>query len=120
MRVYISGKITGLKEKEYIAKFVEAEHMLREHGHEPVNPIIIGMYNVPYDKCLEMDKILLSTCEAIYMLSDWKNSKGAKQEKRYAESLGLKIMFENNEDEMEDGISKMFARFKKKRARAQI
>ena len=50
---------------------------------------------------MAIDTTLLSFCDAIYMLDNWWNSNGARLEKEYAESLGLVIMYEE-----EDGYAK--------------
>ena len=46
MKIYISGQITGLKEKEAKIYFDRAEKMLLEKGYNPVNPMHIN----PTDK----------------------------------------------------------------------
>ena len=40
MKIYISGQITGLKEKEAKIYFDRAEKMLLEKGYNPVNQIV--------------------------------------------------------------------------------
>lgn len=35
-RVYISGQITGLDEREYKAFFKQAEGILRQFGYDPI------------------------------------------------------------------------------------
>ena len=39
MRIYISGAITGLETAVAFQNFERAEDLLRERGHEPVNPM---------------------------------------------------------------------------------
>ena len=36
----------------------------------------------------------LSMCDAIYMLNGWERSKGAKLEKQFAETLGMRIFYQ--------------------------
>lgn len=45
-------------------------------------------------KWLNGDLEIISRCDAIYMLNNYKNSMGAKAELRRAKELGLKIYFE--------------------------
>lgn len=95
MRIYISGKITGLDIKEAQAIFSAKEAALREAGHVPVNP----MEEVPYEpdwtweQYMVEDIRLLLACEAICMLDNWKDSKGARCEHALAEQLGLEIIY---------------------------
>jgi hypothetical protein len=52
-----------------------------------------------------MDIIMLMDCDAVYLLSDWCDSKGAMLEKNIAETLGMEMIYEK-----EDG--KIFSRIK--------
>lgn len=93
MRIYISGKITGLPIEEAKAKFAATEKYITWLGHEAVNP----MAHVPEvpdktwaDYMAEAVKLLLS-CQGIWLIHDWKDSKGARIEKAIVGILGLNI-----------------------------
>lgn len=95
MRVYISGKISGKTIEQASKDFEAVERRLTEKGYEAVNPLkeaykVFGNYDEPYDVYMKFDLELLASCEAIVFLLDWKDSKGAREEKREAERLGLK------------------------------
>lgn len=94
MKIYVSGKITGLHPTEYRGKFKAAVKLLREQGHTVVDPSRMDVYELTYAQYMAIDTTILSFCDAIYMLDNWKDSNGAKLEKEYAESLGLKVMYE--------------------------
>lgn len=95
MRIYIAGKITGLSINEYQERFMQANCRLRNMNHYPVDPVYLGtFYDLPYEAYMEIDKILISTCEAIYMLSNWEDSPGARREHEYGKELGLQILYE--------------------------
>ena len=94
MRIYIAGKITGLPMSEYQECFMRAHHRLADAGHKPINPIYLCCFDLPYEAYMEIDKILLSTCDAIYMLSNWEDSPGAMEELSHARKLGLRAIFE--------------------------
>lgn len=94
MKVYISGKMTGLKQSEYRYKFKTAVRHLRKLGYEVVNPARLDVYNLSYAQYMAIDQTLIKFCDAIYMLNNWQDSNGARMEKEYAESLGLKVMYE--------------------------
>lgn len=46
---------------------------------------------------LEGDLEILSRCDAIYMCSNWGDSKGACQEQKHAMSLGIRILYDQAE-----------------------
>ena len=98
MKVFISGKISGLPKKEYESNFFEAEYFLKIRGYEVVNPLEIckDIHIDDYSKQLGRCIWKLISCDAIYMLSNWKDSKGAMIENYTAITLGKEIMFESD------------------------
>ena len=54
-----------------------------------------GALGIPDSTWLEGDIEILKRCDAIYMLSNWKESSGAKEELKIAEQLGLEIYYES-------------------------
>jgi hypothetical protein len=94
-KIYISGKISQLTESEAQLLFENAEKVCTEMGYEPVNPMKL---NHDHDKSWEMymreDIRQMMDCEAIYMLSNWSFSKGAKIEYDLACNLGFKVIHE--------------------------
>lgn len=105
MRIYISGRITGLTVREYLLRFNKAEQALRAGGHEVINPASIGLMmpeSFTHSDYLDIDIHLLSKCDAIYMLDGWEYSEGAREEHDYAETAGLDIIYEQVPSE-EDG-----------------
>lgn len=97
MKIYVSGKITGLQKRDYRGKFKAAANRLRMQGHTVVDPSRLDVYELTYAQYMAVDTTLLSFCDAIYMLENWETSNGARLEKEYAESLGLKVMYESEE-----------------------
>lgn len=98
MKIYISGKITGLPIKKTRAKFRYHESILTMKGYNPVNPFKIKCFirnsEKPWIDYMREDIGELLTCDAIYMLKDWGQSKGARIEYQIAKELGLQILFE--------------------------
>ena len=104
MKIYISGKISGLPIEAAKAKFKWHAGFLELKGYEPVNPFdtepIFEKPITEYTKdeiwaiFMAADIKELFACEAIYMLKDWGQSKGARVEYAIAKEIGLKIFFE--------------------------
>lgn len=92
MRIYIAGKITGIEEESFL-KFKRAETILKNMGYEPVNPLVENT-NDTWENYMKIGITKLLTCDGIYMLSNWSDSKGAKIEHNLAEILKLKIIYE--------------------------
>jgi hypothetical protein len=46
---------------------------------------------------MKIDLALLELCDGIYMLSNWKQSNGAKTELAVAKALGKKVKFESKQ-----------------------
>lgn len=101
-RIYISGRMSGLTHEEWRKHFNDAElELILIHGYHPkciVNPArLIDVYEaLDYSTYLNIDLCLVDGCEAIYMLKDWMQSKGARMEYCRARSKGKKIIFQAN------------------------
>jgi len=97
MRVYISGKITG--DDNYYQKFEIAQSCFERLGDDVFNPaeISASLPVLSHDEYMEIDRVCLQMCDAIYMLSDYRDSPGALEELEIAKSMGLKIMYESRE-----------------------
>lgn len=106
MKTYISGPIAGapgLSREEKLARFDRAELVLREMGHDPLNPLSVegcstrsctggqmvdGHFRHAWDCWLRYDLIaMLQECDSIAVLPEWEISKGARLE--YATALEL-------------------------------
>lgn len=110
--IYISGKITG--DDNYRTKFATAENRLTRDGYDVLNPVEVGdrldrlyqgaglaapTWSEYMRKCL----LAISDADAVYMLRDWEESRGARLEHHIASELGIKIVYE--EDATEDRAS---------------
>lgn len=94
-RIYISGKMSGMAKEDYQKKFSNAEEYLEKLGFDVVNPSTVNSDIIPYNDLLWADLRILMSCDAIYMLDNWKFSKGATAEYYFANAIGLDILFEN-------------------------
>lgn len=96
MRIYISGKISGLSLPEVQERFGDAESLLSVIGFEVVNPMKNGLsQDSTWNEHLCKDIELLLPCEAIYMMDNWIDSTGASIEYDIAVRTGKDIWFES-------------------------
>lgn len=89
MKIYIAGKITG--NENYKDHFKQAELKLKSEGHQVINPTWKPL-GLTYKQYIDMGLMELSQCDGIYLLDGWKESKGARLEKQYSETIGLEII----------------------------
>lgn len=102
MKVYISGKMSGLSRQEIMQRFLRAEHILRNQGYNTCNPVRFVFFRwqwlydlLGYHLALCIDLYMLSHCDAIYMIGDdWQQSDGASVEHFYAYTFGHLRMYE--------------------------
>lgn len=90
-KIYIAGKISGLK--NYREIFKKAENDLLTQGNCVMNPAVLGEgfeYEVYMPICLSM----LQACDTVFMLKNWTDSKGAKLERDYAIVQGKNILYQ--------------------------
>ena len=97
--MYLSGKMTGIKDLNY-PEFNREAKKLRLEGHEVFNPAEIkfdktgmsewGIYEGYMDICIAA----IEESDTIYLLKGWNNSRGAKRELVKAIKLRLKIVMQ--------------------------
>lgn len=100
-KIYIAGPMSG-KTNNNEKTFFKKEKELILAGWEVVNPARLDkelLANVSpdrytYEGCARRDIAALKGCVAIYMLSEWEESKGACWERALAEFWGIKRYYE--------------------------
>jgi hypothetical protein len=99
-KVYISGKMSGLEYVEYSRHFGMVEELLVGRGVEVVNPVKIKPKCVApeYKDYMLADIGALWDCDGIYMLANWRDSRGARIEHAIALELGLEVYYEGAGD----------------------
>lgn len=86
MRVYISGPMSGIADYNFPA-FFAAEVELRDCGDTVLNPAR-NPKGLEYNHYMDIAMAMIRASDAVCLLPGWENSKGAKAEVAYAESLG--------------------------------
>jgi hypothetical protein len=81
-KCYISGKISGLGRGAVENKFSKSVLEVFKRGYVPVSPLNTCVaYWMPWWLHMAVDIITLMNCDAIYLQSDWRQSRGARMEK---------------------------------------
>ena len=98
-KIYISGPITG-KEDYNRVEFNKATEYLQSKGHKVVTPFDVTCPREEYtwEDYMKLDIGEMLTCDAVYLLNGWEESKGAKIEKRLAEEVGLAVYYQDKGD----------------------
>ena len=113
-KIYIAGRITG--DPNYKAKFKSAEATVKDwrffelngqkaalhlgrFGFEAVNPAeftLLGRDLTHYFWAVAMTVCFckLLGCSYVYMLKDWKDSRGARKEHKWAKFFGKEIIYQ--------------------------
>lgn len=102
MNIYISGKITGEMPFRCTYRFGYAATKLKNEGHKVINPLEmlrgLDIQGFTYEELMTICFAALSICDAIYMLEDWSESKGAKLEHQYALDKGKQVIYQEAEN----------------------
>lgn len=90
MKIYIAGPMTGLPHFNRPA-FQQAAISLSFEKHIPLNPAILpdGLTEADY---MAIGLTMLQRAEAIYLLTGWQFSAGARAEHALALKLGLEVI----------------------------
>ena len=102
MKIYIAGPMSGVEDWNFPA-FFEAERQLLDLGYEVINPAhndgstyeeALASANAgkhSWDWYMRRDLGHLIECDAVCLLPEWKNSKGASLEVSVAKSLDMPL-----------------------------
>ncbi len=94
MKIYLSGKITGIEEEAF-AQFEAEELDLISKGMEVVNPFKLPHnHGKTHAEYLREDIKALCECDAIVMLKGWHFSVGANLEHTIAKAINLEIYYQ--------------------------
>jgi hypothetical protein len=108
MKIYISGRITGLDPDVVKQNFAYGCELVSKNGFKPVNPLKNGLlYNSDWKDHLLKDIEMILDCDGIFMLSDWKESKGARIEHFIAKEIGLFVTYQSSFEGLEVKLTRI-------------
>lgn len=91
-KIYIAGKVTGLPIAETTMKFGQAQKEIEAQGFEAVNPLaVVNDFKTPWQKAMKMCIESLIKCDAVVLLHDYSDSKGALIEMNLAQSIDMPV-----------------------------
>ena len=98
--IYVAGKYRGASDSEVHDNIEHARRAaikLWREGYAVITPHLNTAFfggSCPDETWLKGDLEILKRCDAIYLLSGWGSSQGAREELKLADSLGLEVLFE--------------------------
>jgi len=100
--IYVSGPYTAPTDNEINENIQRAEDiavMLMRNGFDVITPHKntsgYQQYEFTHERYLEQDINVLSRCDAILMMNNWRESKGACIEMDYAKEENIPIIYSN-------------------------
>lgn len=92
-KCYIAGKIGGLSIAEYTQNFNIAKEEVLNMGYNPISPTDLPHnHDKTWSSYMREDVTEMLKCDAVYCLSNWRNSPGATIEINIALQIGLTII----------------------------
>jgi len=92
--VFIAGAITGVTGYKQI--FAAAEQWLLEQECIVLNPAVLP-WGMEWEAYLRITKAMVRCANVIYVLQNWENSRGVREELALADRLGKEIIYEPRE-----------------------
>lgn len=90
--IYIAGKISGEPIAQCTIKFGTIQKEIERAGHKAVNPLeVVIDPTTTWNQAMRKDIKALMDCDAIFLLADYKNSRGAMLEAQIAQALDMPV-----------------------------
>lgn len=97
-KIYIAGKVSGIPIAECIMKFDAAQKQIEKMGHQAINPLaVVDNWNMEWLPAMRLCLKALLDCDAIYLIGDWFNSRGAIIELQLAQDLDIQVIIDTDE-----------------------
>ena len=87
VKVFISGKVSGIEYYVAYQTFANADRQLSSMGYQVINPMKICRKNWSWVRCMAKCLWAITFCHKIYQLDNWKESRGARIEYKWAKLL---------------------------------
>lgn len=108
--IYIAGKVTGEPLATVTAKFGAAQVALEKQGYNVINPLAVTAaafdqkpedkdsrwLDMPWTIAMRLTLAAMMTADEVYMLRDWRLSRGATIEHDLAINIKLPITYEES------------------------
>lgn len=93
-KIYIAGRVTGLKPEQYEPRFATVKKELEAAGHEVINPLTDIPHEDASNWALTIMECLpyVAQCDCIALLPGWEKSNGAQMEYYFARGLNLQVL----------------------------
>jgi hypothetical protein len=92
-KVYIAGKVSNMKRFEALYHFNQAETHLKAAGFKVVNPMKLVDPSASWEAAMKICiTALLTNCDKICLLDNWRQSKGAVMEYSLAKALSHELI----------------------------
>lgn len=91
-KVFISGKVSDLPYLVAYGNFSNAERTLASMGYEVVNPMKICKKHWSWVRCMAKCLWAIMWCDKVHQLEDWKDSRGARIEYKWAKFLNKRFV----------------------------
>ena len=92
-KIYIAGKISGEDPTKCAGKFLKAENEIEFQGFEAINPLkIVGTWDTTWEDAMRKCIAALMTADAILLLPDWADSRGARIEQDIAFRVKIRLL----------------------------
>ncbi|MDA6068663.1 DUF4406 domain-containing protein [Flavobacterium sp. AC] len=96
--IYIAGKVTGELPEPTAEKFKNMQIELEEKGFDVVNPIeVVDNSNENWYTAIGICLDALESCDAIFMLPCYLDSKGSKIHLKKAKEMGIQVYYKLEE-----------------------
>lgn len=92
VKVFLSGKISGMPYLVAYGKFSNADRRLSQMGYQVVNPMKICKKNWSWLRCMVKCLWAILWCDTIHQLDNWRESRGARIEYKWAKFLRKRIL----------------------------
>lgn len=92
-KLFISGRVSGLKPDTVRKNFARVEKKYKAIGYEVINPTKLCKKEWSWIRCMAVCLWNLAKCEYVYMIPNYKQSRGAKFELCFANLLGKTVVF---------------------------